>query len=178
MLRAKLAEKFDGMYIGDIPGGGPYSGPDSDISLIVQPILEANTTALVMESFANYARNIANSMTNSYVPSPNLALTPSLPPLSYSLSLSNPTNPIHPQHPHPPRLLRHPQLHIHHRHRPDARNIHPRTLGLALPPLRAHRPLIHLLARDDCEDGLCQGRRREVGGDAIGSAGCVDYFGG
>lgn len=59
-----MASKFHGAYQGAVPGGYGNS-PDSDIALIMHPIVRANTSALVMEGFTNYTRNIANSLTNA-----------------------------------------------------------------------------------------------------------------
>lgn len=37
----------------------------SDVSYIIQPMLEPNNSALVLERISNYSRNMATSMSNS-----------------------------------------------------------------------------------------------------------------
>ena len=61
-----MSSKLDGHYVGAFPGN-PYEQPLGDIALIVQPLLNAETPALVVEGLTNFTRNIANSLTNSYV---------------------------------------------------------------------------------------------------------------
>jgi hypothetical protein len=63
VLSEFMSEKFNGAHTGSGPGF--YENPIGDIALIVEPLLRAETPALVTEGINNFTRNIANSLTNS-----------------------------------------------------------------------------------------------------------------
>jgi hypothetical protein len=58
-----MSDIFQGNYNGGYPGY--FGGPSSDLVGVLQPIVTANTSSLVMEGITNYIQNMATSMSNS-----------------------------------------------------------------------------------------------------------------
>jgi hypothetical protein len=63
ILQIYMSNIFQGKYDGGYPGN--FGGPSTDTADVLQPLLTANTSSLVMEGVTNYTGNMATSMSNS-----------------------------------------------------------------------------------------------------------------